>query len=362
MGLQYNITTTPTRLVFAYSDTGVYLTNTGFNTIYVGTDSAVTNLSQPLDIGGSLYFEPGIELWAAVIDTTNAGNLTITYGASDRWSNFAPPITYLGTTLTTTTGQTLLTQKFTLSNSAASQYKAYKIVVRLVASNFTPTISTDQLWRIGAVLNFENSPTTLDMFTTVFITATTYFAANRSLASVIVPVTNATSGTFQIGIPGNTRAAGDIAMDIYGLSTAPPHMVPWQDLGTLSGTGTWTQTGNTYRWNYVTGSPLTNSTDIPLPIVSAPYNICAWWTQSGVIKSYAILNNISYGGTNWTTQLKYPLGVITEGAAAAGSYYGNQEFTSQMNGANILTFQTDTGGAFGGGGNNPQITITTTNP
>ena len=97
MGLQYNIITQPQQIVYKDNNTGIYLTNTGLNTIYVGTDSAVTNQSQPIEVNGSLFFEPGIDIWAAVFDSNKAGNLTVTYGASDRFALNTPGNTLIAT-------------------------------------------------------------------------------------------------------------------------------------------------------------------------------------------------------------------------------------------------------------------------
>ena len=293
----FKITQQPVRILNGTQSDGVTLTNVGSVVVYVANDSAATTISQPLDVGGSMYFEPYSELWGTVNNTTINGQLSGTFSASDRFNNPTPGITFIGSF--PTTGAGLGTNwDFDLGASGGSQFKAFKIVVRFPNNGINPTTAGDYEYTVGAKLNFIG-PEQQFLTSSILIDNSLLFVTNLTPAYVIVPLTTATSGTLFISPPTNTAAAGELVMDVYGLSNAPAQLIAWSDPSLTLSTN-WKRKGNS--WYYDIGS-LTLSTVVYLPAMGANFTIGATATISTLVGQSIRLG--TFTATPATTAPKY---------------------------------------------------------
>jgi hypothetical protein len=234
----------PVRILDGYQADGVTLTNVGATPIYINNNSSVTTINQVIDIGGSMYFEPYTEVWATVPSASVQGQLTATFDASDRFSNVAPGITFIGTFGMTSAGSSI-NYAFDIGSSAGSQFQAFKIVARFPNGYLTPTTSGDYEYVIGAKLN-GLGVNTQTLQSSILIDATVSgVPSNAAPGYVIIPLTGATSGTLFITPPANTNAVGDMVMDVYGLTHSPAQLIAWSD-PSITLRNDWIQRGSTW--------------------------------------------------------------------------------------------------------------------
>ena len=307
----YTITVQPVRILNGTQDNGVTLTNVGSVPVYIANDSSANTISQPLDIGGSIYFEPYSEVWGTVSDPDLQGQVTGTFNASDRFNNPAPGISYVGTFGMTSAGSSI-NYTFDLGSSAGSQFKAYKIVVRFPNNGINPTTAGDYEYTVGANLNVlgQNTQT---LASSILIDPTYLVVTNLAPAYVIVPLTTATSGTLFITPPANTAAVGEMVMDVYGLTNAPAQLVAWSD-PSLTLANSWNKKGNT--WYYAIAS-LSANTSYFLPAVGANFTVGVTMTVATTAGQNVQIQTITASPA--TTATKYNWDSTLLAVTAAGS-------------------------------------------
>jgi hypothetical protein len=264
----FTVLVQPVRILDGYQADGATLTNVGATPIYINNNSAVSTINQVIDIGGSMYFEPYTEVWAVVNSATPNGQLTATFDASDRFSNVAPGITYVGTFGMTSAGSSI-NYAFDIGSSAGSQFQAFKIVARFPNGYLSPTTAGDYEYVMGAKLNgLGINYQTLQ--SSILIDATVSgVPSNTAPTYVVVPLTGATSGTLFITPPANTDPVGNMVMDVYGLTHAPAQPIAWSD-PFLTLRNDWIQRGNTYILSIAS---LSSTTLYYLPAVGANFTI-----------------------------------------------------------------------------------------
>jgi hypothetical protein len=273
----FTVLVQPVRILDGYQADGATLTNVGATPIYINNNSAVSNINQVIDIGGSMYFEPYTEVWAVVNSATLNGQLTATFDASDRFSNVAPGITYVGTFGMTSAGSSI-NYAFDIGSSAGSQFQAYKIVLRFPGAGIDPTTSGDYEYVVGANLSTLANTTQTLQSSILMDRAVILTISNFAPAYVIVPLTGATSGTLFITPPANTSAVGSMVMDVYGLTHAPTQLIAWSD-PSLTLSSIWQRKGNSWYYEIASvASPLT----VFLPAMGANFTIGVTGTNATV--------------------------------------------------------------------------------
>lgn len=314
----FTITQQPVRILNGTQSDGVTLTNVGNVVVYVANDSAATTISQPIDIGGSMYFEPYSELWGTVNSTTMNGQLSGTFSASDRFNNPTPGISFIGSFPTTGAGLAT-TWDFDLGASLGSQFKAFKVVVRFPNSGITPTTAGDYEYTVGGKLNFQGSEQQ-SLTSSILIDNTVLPIKNLAPAYVIVPLTTATSGTLFISPPTNTAAAGELVMDVYGLSNAPAQLIAWSDPSITLNTN-WKPKGNSWYYDIASTSA---TTSVFLPAMGANFTIGATGTVAVAAGQSVIIQ--TFTATPATTATKYNWDAVLLSFAAVGTLAAQRTF------------------------------------
>jgi len=313
----FTITQQPVRILNGTQSDGVTLTNVGNLVVYVANDSAATTISQPLDIGGSMYFEPYSELWGTVNSTTMNGQLSGTFSASDRFNNPTPGISFIGSFPTTTVGGDV-NFDFDLGSSLGSQFKAFKIVVRFPNSGFSPTTAGNYEYSVGADLNFQGQ-NQQSLYSSILIDTSVLPVTNLAPAYVIVPLTTATSGTLFITPPANTAAAGELVMDVYGLANAPAQVIAWSN-PILCLSTVWKQKGNTYYYEIASTATFTT---VLLPAMGANFTIGATATNAATLAGQNLVIQ-TFTATPATTATKYSWDSPLIAFTAGGQTLANQ--------------------------------------
>ena len=319
----YTVTVQPIKILDGYQGNGVTLTNVGATPVYINNDSSVTTINQVIDIGGSMYFEPYTEVWAGVTSASLNGLLTAVFDASDRFSNVAPGITYLGTFGMTAAGYPI-NYNFDIGSSAGSQFQAFKIVLRFPNGlGVSPTTSGDLEYVIGATLNSLGVNGQTLQSSILIDNTVTGTISNMAPAYVIVPLTGATSGTLFINPPANTDPIGSYVMDVYGLTHAPAQLIAWSN-PTLTLRNDWFQRGNTFILPIA--SLTTTPTGYYLPAMGAnftigvSYFITAANVQSAVLQSWTTTPATSATKINWDSNILTASGQGGQ-VAAQRTYY-----------------------------------------
>jgi hypothetical protein len=276
-------------------------------------------------------------VWAIVNDT-NPGSLLVTRNADFRYSQNAAPVTYLGSVNNTANGSA--TYNFNQIGGVSSQFKAYKIVMRVTGTAFTTTNAGDYLWEFGASLNLYElgvgnglSPETQNVKSTFYISNKSEPVTNVSYASLTIPVNNALSGQLFITPPANTMAAGTWVMDIYGLTDSPGYLVPWEDPTVTKAavmSTSWQALGDSWLWRSTTGAVAPSA--VPLPNLPAPFRIAVSWTQADATGRVVTLQYY-YGATATTTysNIQQYDSTLVQGGSAAGTYAGSKEYSTSPN-------------------------------
>ena len=337
MATTYQVNDTPTQIIIEQQNDGALLTNTGQNIIYISDDSGVNSQSQIIDIGGSINVIPGSDVWAIVNDVNN-GSLLVTRNADFRYSQNAAPITYLGSVNNTANGSA--TYNFNQTGGVSSQFKAYKIVMRVTDRAFTTTNAGDYLWTFGANLNLYEfginaglSTETQNVQSTFYISNKSEPVPNVSYASLVIPVNNALSGQLFISPPTNTMTSGTWVMDVYGLTDSPGQLVPWEDPTVTKlpiNSVSWVALGDSWLWRSTAAAVAPSA--VPLPNMPAPFRIAVIWTQADTT-SRIVTVQYYYGATATTpySNIQQYDSTLVQGGAAAGTYAGSKEYSTTPN-------------------------------
>ena len=318
----YTVTVQPIKILDGYQGNGVTLTNVGATQIYIANDSAVTTINQVIDIGGSMYFEPYTEVWAGVTSANFNGLLTAVFDASDRFSNPTPGITFIGSF--PTTGAGLGTSwDFDLGASVGSQFKAFKVVVRFPNSGITPTTAGDYEYTVGAKLNFIGAEQQF-LASSILVDNSVFPVTTLAPAYVIIPLTTATSGTLFISPPVNTAAAGELVMDVYGLSNAPAQVIAWQDPSVTLSTN-WKRKGN--LWYFEIASLVTTPTAYFLPAMGANFTVGCSFTLASAVSQTVQLRTFTATPATTATQYVWDTNLFTS-TGLAGSFGAQRTYTT----------------------------------